>query len=362
MMRQLAGQTGTALLRACKAMRDMMRQRTSVASAHAKNQVQHARLTTSPHKPISTREQPIMQNQNQTQGRTRHFPTLILALSFLWGATAAQTASGQSAEPINRITFNASSNPSRSPVIINWRDGNGNGILDSLNEIISTGGVCDAARPLTGLGGYNGSEGRWQGSGPLGGARIMRCGGTAYNNISNVRILNGAIPVPEITALTAGAGAASSITVDFSAPVTGFDAASDITVTGGTAAAPVQGADASTYTVAITPATVGTPVTVAIPAGAVRDAADLNDSAASNSNLLGLPNQPGLWTLNGASSTYQAQALDADPDASPPVTAIPAGAEIDIATQATLQGGDLVDTFNVAGNSTFNLYGNDGRP
>ena len=70
------------------------------------------------------------------------------------------------------------------------------------------------------------------------------------------------------------------VTISFSEAVTGFDAATDITVENGRAAAPVRGVDATTYTVQITPTGAG-PVRIRVPANVAQDLAG-NPNTASD--------------------------------------------------------------------------------
>ena len=70
------------------------------------------------------------------------------------------------------------------------------------------------------------------------------------------------------------------VAVTFSEEVSGFDAG-DVTVANGAAGAPVQGADASTYTVAITPDGVGD-LEIGVAADVATDAADNGNTAAAS--------------------------------------------------------------------------------
>jgi len=108
---------------------------------------------------------------------------------------------------------------------------------------------------------------------------------------AEIDILDSAVPRPGVTLSTtttrATAGTPFTVAVKFTAEVAGFATAADINVINGTAAAPVQGADAATYTVAITPNRAGPPVGVRIMSRAARSVKGNNASTASNS--LSLP-------------------------------------------------------------------------
>ena len=95
------------------------------------------------------------------------------------------------------------------------------------------------------------------------------------------------------------------VAVTFSEEVSGFDAG-DVTVANGAAGAPVQGADASTYTVAITPDGAGD-LEIGVAADVATDAAGNGNTAAASVRVAYDADAPGV-AISGAPATVNSLA------------------------------------------------------